>query len=156
MFAVWWYAKWTHIDVFASHATFSWFCRPRVCFLGFYVCMNLTFLWERKWGRCAVFATALQSYIWTHLVFMAALAVPGSIMFLGCLSFVSFLWRWYLRKALWGIFWLSKGQCDITKQTKLWQNTLMWWNVISKRSMTNFTGIIMISKSMFFGHYSLP
>lgn len=99
MFAVSWYVKWTHVDVFASHASFSWFYRPKVCFLGFYVCMMLTFLWERKWGRCAVFATALHSNIWTHLVFMAELAVAESIIFLGFLSSVSFLWRWNLRNA---------------------------------------------------------
>lgn len=33
MFIVWWYAKRTHVDVRASHASFFWLRRPEVCFL---------------------------------------------------------------------------------------------------------------------------
>lgn len=147
MFAVWWDVKGAHVGVFASHASSSWFFRPKVGFFGFYACMMLTFLRERKWGRCAVFMQHLNPFSFYGGASHGSEHYISSSLYIFMESqegLEGISWNWTQ-----SLTWMQegpdfilgvRGQSDITKcfpttqefHTVYQDQVMRWWKFISK------------------------
>lgn len=140
MFAVGQCAKWTHVDVFASHAALSRFLHADGLFSRIFMrACWLAVLWERKWGRCLSLCDSASALHLNPFSFIAAMA--AGIVFLACLP-PRLSWEGWFSGKIWKDvffgasinFWCEGKLTDYSAAFNL---TYFFWNDQKRLARSN-------------------